>query len=192
MLQPKKPTARALSSKRPILHNRRGTPRPRHNHKSESPEHIEVSQTKGQSNILQLPPISKSEINLTSTPSYRQQYNDGTYLATSSLLQAQNQLQTRRNRDKGTKFSDGVNEHDNNSTLTMNKLSRRGSQQNNLPAIVSTSVPLSGSKSTRNSGRLDIKPRRNSEYGQGRGTGSGSYSEKTKNSMEDISLSSSQ
>jgi AN1-type zinc finger and ubiquitin domain-containing protein 1 len=74
----------------------------------------------------------------------------------------------------------------------MNKLSRRGSQQNNLPAIVSTSVPLSGSRSTRNSGCLDIKPRRNSEYGQGRGTGSGSCSEKTKNSMEDLSLSSSQ
>lgn len=191
MLQPKKPSARVLSSKRPLLHNRRGTPRPHHNHKAKSPEHIEVPQTKGQSNILQLPPISKSEINLTSASSYSR-CNGGTYLATSSLLQAQNQLQARRNRDLGTKFSDGVSEHDNNSILTMNKLGRRGSQQNNLPAIISASVPLSSSKSTRNSGHLDMKQRRNSEYGQGRGIVSGSCSEKTKNSMEDLSLGSSQ
>lgn len=186
--KPKKPTARVLSSKRPLLHNRRGTPRPHHSHKAKSPEHIEVPQTKGQSNILQLPPISKSEINLTSASSYRR--NGGNYLATSSLLQAQNQLQARRNRDLGTKFSDGVSEHDNNSTLTMNKLGRRGSQQN-LPAIVSTSVPLSGNKNTRNSGHLDMKQRRNSEYGQGRSIASGSCSEKTKNSLEDLSLGSS-
>ncbi|PNF25108.1 hypothetical protein B7P43_G02040 [Cryptotermes secundus] len=189
--KPKKPSARVLSGKRPLLHNRRGTPRPHHNHKGRSPEHIEVPQTKGQSNILQLPPIIKSEINLTSASSCRR-HNGGNYLATSSLLQAQNQLQARRNRDVGTKFSDAVSEHDNNSVLTMNKHGRRGSQQNTLPAIVSSSVPLSGSKSTRNSGHLDMKQRQNSEYGHRIGIVSGSCSEKTKSSMEDLSLGSSQ
>jgi AN1-type zinc finger and ubiquitin domain-containing protein 1 len=74
----------------------------------------------------------------------------------------------------------------------VNQRGRRGSRQHNLPAIVSTSVPLSVSKKTNhntgNNGHLlDMKPRQNSDCGQGRGIASGSGSEKTRNSREDLS-----
>lgn len=195
MLQPKKPTPRVLSAKRPLLHNRRGTPRPHRNHKSRSPEHSEVPQTKRRSNALQLPLISKSEINLTSATPYRQQSNDGTYLATSSLLQTQDQMQVRRTNNLETKLSDDGCECDSNLTLTVNKHGRRGSQQHSLPPIVSTFNSLSGSKrtnSTGSNGHLEMKSRQNNDYGQGRGITSRSCSEKAKNSEEDLSLSGNQ
>lgn len=197
MLQPKKPTPRVLSAKRPLLHNRRGTPRPHQNHKSGSPEHSDIPQTKKQSNILQLPPINKSEINLTSATPHRQRSSGRTYLATSSLLQPQNQLHVRRTRDLETKLSDDGSECDSNLTGTVNQPGRRGSQQHKLPPVVSTFIPLSGSLETSNgTGNnrhlLDMKWSQNTNYGQGRGTGSRSCREKTKNSKEDLSLSGSQ
>jgi AN1-type zinc finger and ubiquitin domain-containing protein 1 len=79
----------------------------------------------------------------------------------------------------------------------VNQTGRRGSQQHNLPPVVSTFIPLSGSKKTNNStgnnGRLlDIKPSQNSDYGQGRGIASRSCREKAKNSKEDLSRSGNQ
>lgn len=194
--KPKKPTPRVLSGKRTSLHNRRGTPRPQRSHKSKSQEHIEVPQINGQSNVLQLPPINKSE-NVMSTTPYQQHSSGGVYLATSSILQAQNQLQTRRTRGLETKQSISASDYGSNLTVTVNKHGRRRSQQHNLPAIVSTSHPFSDSKkindSTENSGHLlDMKPRQYSDYRHGSSVTSGHHTQMTKNSREELSLRSSQ
>ncbi|GFG31446.1 hypothetical protein Cfor_07803 [Coptotermes formosanus] len=195
MLQPKKPTPRVLSGKRTLLHNRRGTPRPQRSNKSKSQEHSEVPQINGQSNVLQLPPINKSE-NVMSASPYQQHSSGGMYLATSSLLQAQNQLQVRRNRGLETKQSVSRSDYGNNLTVTVNKHSRRRSQQHNLPAIVSTSHSFSDNKkindSTENSGHLlDMNPRQNSDYREKSSVTSEHYSQITKNSREDLSVRSS-
>jgi AN1-type zinc finger and ubiquitin domain-containing protein 1 len=131
-----------------------------------------------------------------STTVYQQHSSDGMYLATSSLLQAQDQLQARRNRGLKTKPSDAGSEYGNNLTVAVNKHGRRRSQQHNLPALVSTSRPFSDSKnindSTENSRLLlDMKPRRNSDYRQGSNVTSGHHSQMTENSREDLSLRSS-
>ncbi|XP_069682868.1 AN1-type zinc finger protein 4-like [Periplaneta americana] len=191
--KPKKQSPRVLSAKRPLLHNRRGTPRP-HLVRKSSPDLIEVQQTKNQSNILQLPPISKSERNLTSATPNRQRSGGGatgSYLTTSSLIQTQNNLKVRRNRDVETRLSEDVSERDGN--LIVNQLGRKGPRHQNLPAIVPTSVPHSGSKKSNNTASniplLDMKPRRNSDYGQGRPVGGGNHSGKPKNSREDLNVS---
>lgn len=196
MLQPKKPTPRVLSGKRPLLHNRRGTPRPQHGHKSKSREHNEVPQINGQSNMLQLPPISKSE-NVMSTTPYQQCSSGGMYLATSSLLQAQNQLQERRNKGLETNPSVSGSEFGSNLTVTVNKHARRRSQQHSLPAIVSTAHSFSDVKkmndSTENSEHLlDMKPRQKSNYRQASSVTNGHHGQMTKNSRKDLSLRSSQ
>ncbi|KAJ9601205.1 hypothetical protein L9F63_000625 [Diploptera punctata] len=184
--KPKKSIPRVVSAKRALLQNRRGTPRPQHNRKPRTPEYNEVPQTKSQTNILQLPPINKHDRSFNSTTSLQQ--NSGGYLATSSLLQAQNPVHSRRNRDVDTKLSSD----DNN--LQLPAIGRRRSQHQIFPDILSSPLPVSASRKILHpigttGPILDAKPQRNPEYGQGRRGLNASLAGKMEKSIEDLSLS---
>ncbi|PSN38788.1 hypothetical protein C0J52_24638 [Blattella germanica] len=191
--KPKKPAPRVLSAKRPLLHNRRGTPRPLHHRKPKTPEISEPLQTKSQTNILQLPPI-KPERNATSSATSLLEHSSS-YLATSSLLQTQNLPQPRRNREIENRLLDNPSERDNLPPLHTNHLGRRRSQQPILPDILTSPIPISASKKVLHpigsSGPLlDAKPRRSNDYGQGRRLSNCSLGGKLKSSREDLTSSS--